>query len=170
MPRMTQAQALPPLTKDLIEAFAASAVAWAVRLLGAVLHPRAERRHGVLTRFVRRIERFVEHIIFLKAVDRAGPPPQRRHAPRSTPPGFRRVQRRLSLFWKIARIRAPRGASLADRLARLLAVLARPGRYIARFLKELCKGLRLSRLIPLAPPEQTLAADAPRATAFADSS
>jgi hypothetical protein len=100
----------------------------------------------------------------LKAVDRAGPPPQRRHAPRSTPPGFRRVQRRLSVFWKIARIRAPRGASLADRLARLLAVLARPGRYIARFLKELCKGLRLSRLIPLAPPAQTLAVDAPRAT------
>jgi hypothetical protein len=140
-----------------------------VRVLGAVLHPRAERRHRVLARFVRRIERFVEHIVFLRAVRAFGPPPQRRHAPRSTPPGFRRVQRRLSLFWKIARIRAPRGAGLADRLGRLLAVLADPGRYIARFLKQLCKGLRHSRLIPYAPPAQTLA-DALRPNAFADSS
>ena len=167
---MTQATALPPLTKDLIEAFAASAVAWAVRLLGAVLHPRAESRRGVLTRFVRRVERFVEHVIFLKAVHRAGPPPQRRCAPRSTPPGFRRVERRLTLFWKIARIRAPRGASLIDRLARLLDAIAYPERHIARFLKALCKGLRLARLIPIAPPAHALAANAPCALAFADTS
>jgi hypothetical protein len=160
----------PPLTQDLIDAFIASAVAWTVRLLGAVLHPRAKRRSRLLTAFVRRAERFVEHIIFLQAVHAFGPPPRRRRTPRSTPPGFRRVQRRLTLFWKIARIRAPRGASLIDRVAQLLHAIAHPARYIARFTKQLRKGLRLSRLIPIAPPAHALATPAPRATAFADTS
>jgi hypothetical protein len=160
----------PPLTQDLLEALAASAVAWAVRLLGAVLHPNAARRRKRLAAFVARVERFVEHIIFLQAVRQAGPPPKRRHAPRSTPPGFRRVRRRPTLFWKIARIRADRHMSLVDRLARLLGVLARPERFIARFLKHLCKGLRLSRLVPIAPPAAALASNAPRAANLADTS
>src|SRR5687767_8360498 len=45
MRRMTHA--FPPLTKDLIEAYAASAVAWAVRFLGVLVRPRASRRRSV---------------------------------------------------------------------------------------------------------------------------
>jgi hypothetical protein len=141
-----------------------------VRLLGAVLHPRAPRRRRTLTAFVRRAERFVEHIVFLKAVHAFGPPPQRRNTPRSTPPGFRRVARRLTLFWKIARIRAARGASLIDRLAQLLHALANPAPYVARFTKQLCKGLRLSRLTPVAPPIVALAVGMTPAVAFTDTS
>jgi hypothetical protein len=168
MRRMTQA--LPPLTQDLLDAFIASAVAWAVRLLGVVTRHGSQRRRRTLTAFVRRAERFVEHILFLKAVHAFGPPPPRRRAPRSTPPGFRRTQRRLTLFWKIARVRAPRGASLIDRLTQLLHALANPAPYVARFTKQLCKGLRLSRLVPCAPPALTLAADTPATIAFADTS
>jgi len=162
--------ALAPLTQDLLEAFAASAVAWAVRLLGVLLHPNASRLRRRLAAFVARVERFVEHIVFLQAVRAAGPPPQRRARPGSTPPGFRRVRRRLTLFWKIARIRADRHASLVDRIARLLDVLARPAPYVGRFLKQLCNGLRGARLIPLAPPTVALGAHAPCAAMLDDTS
>jgi hypothetical protein len=167
MRRMTQA--LPPLTQDLLDAFIASAVAWAVRLLGAVTHPRAPRRRRTLTAFVRRVERFVEHILFLKAVHAFGPPPQRRNTPRSTPPGFRRSRGNFRLFWKIAGIRAHARASLIDRVARLLHVLGHSARHVARFTRELCKGLH-SALVPLAPPAVALTTDAACAVAFADSS
>ena len=156
---MTQAQTLPPLTKDLLDAFIAFAALWLTRLLSAVLHPNAYRRRKLLTAFVRRTERFVEHVIFLQAVHACGPTPKRRaKTPRSAPPGFRRVQRRFTLFWKIARIRAPRSASLADRLAQLLHAIAHPDRYVARFLKQLYKGLRLNRLIAIAPQRMRLRA------------
>jgi hypothetical protein len=56
------------------------------------------------------------------------------------------------------------------RLARLLDAIAHPERHIARFLKALCKGLRLARLIPIARPAHALAANAPCALAFADTS
>ena len=167
MPRMKHA--LPPLTTDLLEAFTASAVSWLVRLLGVVLDPSAERRRRRLLRFVRSIERCVEHIIFLKAVHAFGPPPQARTAPRSTPPGFRRSNGDLRLFWKCARIRADRRASFADRLARLLHALARPTRYVARFTARLCKGLR-THLIPCAPPAVALSADAPACISYDDTS
>jgi hypothetical protein len=149
MLRMTQA--LPPLTKHLLQAFAAHAIAWAVRLLGVLFDPSAPRRQRRLVRFVRVLERFVEYILFLEAVHAFGPLPKRRARPLSAPPGFRRVGRRLTLFWKIARIRAARRASLIDRVARLLSVLADPAPYIARFTKHLCKGLRLTRLVASAP-------------------
>jgi hypothetical protein len=164
--------ALPPLTAGLLEAFTASAIAWLVRLLGVTLHPNAPRRRRLLTCFVRRIERCVEHIIFLKAVHAFGPPPRRRRTrPLSAPPGFRRVGRRLSLFWKIARIRADRRATLIDRVARLLSVLANPAPYIARFTRELCKGLRPTRLVASAPPAHAPAgAGTPFVTPFEDTS
>ena len=164
--------ALPPLTRNLLEAFAAHAIAWAVRLLGVLVDPSAPRRRRRLTRFVRVLERFVEHILFLEAVHAFGPPPQRRaRRPASTPAGFRRTGKRLTLFWKIARIRAPRGASLIDRVAQLLSALAHPAPYVARFTKELCKGLRSTRLVPTAPPAYALAgAGTPCITPFEDTS
>jgi hypothetical protein len=170
MPAMTQAQSLPPLTKDLLDAFAAHAVAWAVRLLGVLVDPSAARRRRRLTAFVRTLERFVEYTLFLRAVHAFGPTPKRRRRPASTPPGFRRVGKRLTLFWKIAHIRAPRTASLVDRVARLLSALANPAPHIAHFTKELCRGLRLTRLVPSTPPAHALREDAPHAIAFTDTS
>ena len=170
MPRMTQAQSLPPLTKDLLDAFATHAVAWAVRLLGVLFDQSAPRRRRCLIAFVRMLERFVEYTLFLRAVHAFGPTPKRRRRPASTPPGFRRVGRRLTLFWKIARIRAPRGASLIDRIARLLEAIAHPAPYIARFTKQLCKGLRLTRLVVCISPASVLRADASHAVAFSDTS
>ena len=163
-------QPLPPLTKDLIDAFAASAVAWAVRLLGVLFAPSATRRQRLLQRFVNHLERSVEAIIFLKAVRLFGPPPQRRpRRPRSTPPGFRRTRGGLHLFLKSARIRA-RNASLIERVARLLEALAQSGRYVAHYMKRLAAGLHFGGIAPSDPPAATLGADAPTATAFADSS
>jgi hypothetical protein len=162
--------ALPPLTKDLIDAFAASAVAWAVRLLSVLFAPSAARRQRLLRRFVNHLERCVEAIIFLKAVRRFGPPPQRRpRRPRSTAPGFRRTRGGLHLFLKSARMRA-RNASLIERVARLLEALAHSGRYVAHYMKRLAAGLHFGGLIPCAPPVVALAADAPVALAYADSS
>jgi hypothetical protein len=80
------------------------------------------------------------------------------------------VGRRPTLFWKIARIRAARGANLVDRLARLLTVLANPARYVARFLKELHRGLRLGRLVPQAPPAVALICTVACVVAFEDTS
>jgi hypothetical protein len=162
--------ALPPLTKDMIDAFAASAILWLTRLLGVVVDPSAQRRRRLLARFVRHIERCVECIIFLMAVERFGPPPRRRTAPRSTPPGFRRKRGNLRLFWKIARIRADRRAGLIARVARLLHALAHPEPHIARFMRELAKGLRHSTLIACAPAATALLASAPRATVSPDTS
>ena len=169
MPRMKND--LPPLTRNLLEAFAAHAIAWAVRLLGVLVDPSAPRRRRRLTAFVRRLERFVEYILFLEAVHAYGPLPKRRTAtPRSAPPGFRRAGKRLTLFWKIARIRADRRVSLIDRVARLISVLAHPTPYIARFTKHLCKGLRRTRLVACAPGAVAFTANAPHAVAYADSS
>ena len=52
----------------------------------------------------------------------------------------------------------------------VLDAIAHPERHIARFLKALGKGLRLARLIPIAPPAHALAANAPCALGFADTS
>jgi hypothetical protein len=170
---MTQiARTRPSLSQARLEAYAASAVAWLVRLLGVLIDPSAPRRRRRLLDFVRRGERWVECIIFLQAVRAFGPPPQRRRAPpRAAPPGFRRKRRTPQRVWKLARIRADRRASLVDRIAQLLTALANPAPYRARFTAQLCKGLRLSALVPYAPPPLSLAAAAPCApVAFADSS
>jgi len=160
----------PPLTNDLIEAFAASAVAWLVRLLGVVLDPNAERRRRRLIAFVRRVEHRVECIIFLKALHAFGPRPRQRRIPRPAPTGFRCKRRRLRLFCKVARIRAHRTAGFAARIGQLLSALAHPARYVARFMKHLRRGLRGSGLVPSAPPASALRCAPASAAACADSS
>jgi hypothetical protein len=162
-------QALPLPTKPPIEALAASAVVWLVRLLGVLVAPGAERRRRGLRRFLDHIERAVECIIFLWAVERLGPRPRKRRRPRSVPPGFRRAMGSRRLFWKSARIRA-RGADALARVSRLLEVLARPAPYIARFLRRLLRGVAFSRLVPCAPPAHACASLARPDAAFADSS
>ena len=168
MPRMKHA--LPPLTKDLIDAFAASAVAWAVGLLGAHARLGAPQKSRRFHRFVELLERAVESILFLAAVHRFGPPPRRSPIPRFAPPGFRRIaKRRCALFFRNSGIRARR-AGLVQRLGRLIAVMAAPERYIAYFFKRLIKGLRGACLVAAAPPDAALAPAPYCDVAFADTS
>jgi hypothetical protein len=156
MLRMTHP--LSPLTKDLIDAFAASAVAWAVGLLGVHQRLCAPHRSGRFRRLVGLLERAVESILFLAAVHRFGPPPRRKPVPRFAPPGFRRIaKRRCALFFRNSGVRA-RKAGLVQRLGRLIAVLAAPERYIAYFFKRLLKGLRGACLVVAAPLPSALAA------------
>ena len=161
--------ALPPLTKDLLEALAASAIAWAVRLLGVLTAPGAERRRRLMRRFLNHIERAVECIIFLKALARFGPVPRKSRRPRSLPPGFRRTMGSRRLFWKSAGIRA-RGAHALARVARLLEALANPEPYIARFMRRLTNGVNFFHLIPCAPPAAACASLARPDVRYADSS
>ncbi len=167
MGRMTQPR--PPLSKDLIEAFAASAVAWLVRLLGVLTTPGAERRRRLMRRFLHHIERAVECIIFLRAVERLGPTPRSRRRPRFAPNGFRRTMGNRRLFWKCARIRA-RGADPFARVSRLLEALANPEPYIARFMRRLVNGVSFFHLVACAPPAHACASPARPDARFADSS
>jgi hypothetical protein len=161
---------LPPLTRQRLDAFHASALRWLAWLTRAILAlgspGRGKRLKGLLTR----VELVVECILFCEALLRYGPPPQRRRHPRPAPAGFRRTQhRRLALFYKRAGVRA-RGQGALARVLRLIDVLARPERFIAYFFERLCKGLRTSALVAAAPPAWALREGAPAHVAFADSS
>jgi hypothetical protein len=162
---------LPPLTKDLIEAYAASAVLWAVWLLGVILKLGAASGSQRLRRFVEVSERAVESIMFLKALHRFGPTPRRARIPRGAPRGFRRVRgyQRRRLFFRNAGICA-RKASPSERVARLCAALANPAPHVDYFYRRLVRGLRGPRLIPVSPPASGIWADAPHAVPVADSS
>ena len=147
----------PPLTRQRIDAFHASALRWLGWLLRLILALGTPGRGKRLRRFLTRIELEVECILLCEALLRYGPPPQRRRHPRPAPTGFRRTQhRRLALFYKRAGVRA-RGQNALARVLRLFDVLAKPERFIAYFLKRLCKGLRLSALVASAPPADALA-------------
>jgi hypothetical protein len=171
MPRMKHA--LPPLTKDLTEAVAASAWHWLVRLLVVLFSPRAERRRRRLVRLVQFAERGVEHILFLMAGYRLGSlDPRRRwriNARVIARPGFRIARGDNRLLWKSARIRL-RGDNLIARVARLIEALANPERYVAHYIKRLARGLCFRRLVACAPPAAAVLSAAPNAVAFADSS
>ena len=158
----------PPLTKVWIDALAASAVAWALRLLCVLFRPGAERRARLL-RFVQKLERHVENIIFLKAAMRMGPPPRRPPHPAPRTPGFRSRRGSVRRFFKSARIRA-RNATMVGRVARLIAALIDNEAYIAHYMRRMTRGLWFGGMVACAPPAILLAADAPRACAFRDSS
>jgi hypothetical protein len=161
--------ALPPLTQATIEAFAASVIALAMRLARLLLAPGADRRARLLHRFVQRLERRVECILFLKAALRLGPAPRRLRRPGSLAPGFRRTRGSLRHLLKSARIRA-RSATPIARLARLLAALADGAAYIAHFMRRLARGLCFGGVVACVPPAAALGADPAYARAFADSS
>jgi hypothetical protein len=73
------------------------------------------------------------------------------------------------LLFKHARIRL-RGAGLYQRVLRLIAALANPEPYIARFTARLRKRLRATTIVLIAPPAQALASGAPRAPMLWDDS
>ncbi|MGQ0532367.1 MAG: hypothetical protein ACT4OF_06710, partial [Caulobacteraceae bacterium] len=129
----------------------------------------ARSRSRRVRRWLNWLERWVECTIFLMAVRRFGYLPRRRkRRPANTPGGFRRVRGSRRLFYKSARIRAKGCAR--TRISRLLDVLADPARYIDRFFKRLCRGLRLTRLVAVAPPAALLASALAAPPAIADSS
>lgn len=158
---MTQAQ--PIITTARVEAYFASALRLLGWLLGAILRLAPAGRSARLRSVLSRAERAVECILFLKAVARYGPPPQRRRHPRFAASGFRRIEaRRLRLFF---RVRVRKASPLA-RVIALIEALAQPERAVAYFFKSICKGLHLARLAPVASPARTLAGAAPGASAL----
>ena len=162
---------LPPLTKDLVEAFTASATLWLARLLSLLFSPRAAMRKRRFTRLVQFAERWVEYILFIAAGQRLGAltGPRRITMRLADRPGFRLTQGDNRLLWKSARIRL-RQASLIDRVAHLLEALANPARYITHYMKRLAHGLCFRRLIACAPAATALLSAEPLVVAFADSS
>jgi hypothetical protein len=152
---MTQAQ--PIITTARVEAYVASALRLLGWLIGAILRIAPAGRSARLRTVLSRAECAVECILFLKAVARYGPPPQRRRHPRFAASGFRRSEgRRLRLFFRGAGVRARKAGPLARVLA-LIEALARPERAVAYFFKRICEGLHLARFAPVAPPARMLA-------------
>lgn len=89
--------------------------------------------------------------------------------PFAAPKGFRIARGDNRLLWKSARLRL-RGASLSERVGRLLAALACPEPYVAHYMKRLARGLNFTRIVALAPLAARLGADAPQALLPADTS
>ena len=162
---------LPPLTKDLVEAFMASATLWLVRLMGLLFSPRAAMRQRRFTRLVQFAERWVEYVLFCAAGQRLGVLAARRRTAQriAERPGFRIATGDNRLLWKSARIRL-RNASLIDRVGRLIEALANPARYITHYMKRLAAGLCFRCLIACAPAATALLSAESLAVAFADSS
>ncbi len=155
----------------MIDALAAAIIVFVVELSQAIFAPHLEQSRRCLHHAIRRAERAVELLLLLTAFRLATPPVQRlsSFARRNTPPGFRRSVGFSRLLLKHVRVRLRRGA-FHQRIARLIASIAQPSRYVRRLLKRLHKGLRGSRLVAAHPPAQTLSADAPLTVAYADSS
>ena len=170
---MKHANALPPLSHDLLDAFTASALDWLGWLLGVILRFAAPSRSRSLKRWVERLEREVEAIIFLKAALRIGLPEGRRAParPPGAPAGFRRLlfPYRRRLLFKSARI-CDRRLDLRRRVLAAIAALAHPERYIARFAARIARGLCASGLIAAAPAAQSCAGLSAPAVARIDDS
>src|SRR5262245_27419374 len=125
---MKNAAALPPLSKDLVDAFTASETLWLLRLLALLLNPRAANRRRLFTRLVQFAERWVEHILFITAAQRLGVVIGQRRRPKQVVidrPGFRITSGDNRLLWKSARIKL-RSRNLLDRAAHLLHALLNP--------------------------------------------
>jgi hypothetical protein len=169
---MTNTAALPPLSKDLVDAFTASATLWLLRLLALLLNPRAANRRRLFTRLVQFSERWVEYVLFVAAAQRLGVVLGKRRRPNQiviARPGCRIAVGDNRLLWKSAHIRL-RNAALTDRVARLIEALLNPARYVAHYMKRLARGLCFRRLIACAPPAHATISIAARGIAYADSS
>jgi hypothetical protein len=172
MPRMQTLQ--PIITKESAEAYFAPALDWLGWLLALIARLGAPFRSRRLTRLVAQWEHGVEAMIFLRAVARLGFLGGRRPRafPLSAPGGFRRarVNPRRRLLFKRARIRLRR-AGPYQRVLRLIAVLANPEPYVARFVARLRnRGLRRSAIMLVAPPAWALACGDPPAPMLCDDS
>ncbi|MCX7360097.1 MAG: hypothetical protein NT015_18405 [Alphaproteobacteria bacterium] len=146
----------PPLLSDTrVEAYSASALRFVCWVFGVLARWGFSGRSQKLRDTLHRAERAVELTLFLHAVARLGPLPNKKRRPISTPTGFRVTFSRGHLFYKRANIRA-RKASAPDRVFALLDALQHPDRAIAYFLKRIRKGLRSRRLVVAAPIAEAL--------------
>jgi hypothetical protein len=168
MLRMTPAK--PIITPDRAEACIASALRVLIWLLGLILRIGAQGRSARLTQILSRAELGVECTLFVKAMAMLGPVSPRRRHPRTVPAGFRRVGGDRRLFFKRARIRAPRKAGPLARVLALFDAMARPERALAYFLKRLARGLYLTRLVAASPPADASRSLAALEPVFADTS
>ncbi len=139
------------ITESRVEAYVTSALRVLAWLTGVILRLNGAGRSLSLRRALSLAERGVECALFLKAVALHGPPPQRRRPhPRSTPKGFRLAASYSGSFFRSANIRARKAGPLARVLA-LVEALTKPERAVAYFFKQICKGLRRTRLVLVAP-------------------
>ena len=152
-----------------IDAFVAPCFALIGWLFQLMLRLGAPRRSKRLRRAVEWAERCVQHLIFLQAFARLPLPALKTRHPLNTPLGFRRARRDRHLIFRYARV-ALREASFTQRIGRLIAVLANPERYIARFVALMTRGLRPGALIAVAPPAWSFASAAAPPPSFTDSS
>jgi hypothetical protein len=153
---------LPPLLNETrVEAYSASALRFVCWLFGVIARCGFSGRSKKLRDTLRHAERAVEFTLFLHAVTRLGPLPNRKRRPASAPPGFRVALSRGHLFYKRANIRA-RKAGVIDRVFALLNALQHPERAIAYFLKRIRKGLRARRLVIAAAVGDALISASPR--------
>lgn len=142
---------LPPLLNETrVEAYSASALRFVCWLFGVLARWGFSGRSQKLRDTLRYAERAVEFTLFLQAVARLGPLPNKTRRPAAAPPGFRVALSRGHLFYKRANIRARKAGAL-DRVFALLDALQNPERAIAYFLKRIRKGLRARRLVIVAP-------------------
>ncbi|MFN3465895.1 MAG: hypothetical protein ACK4X1_17645 [Terricaulis sp.] len=155
----------------MIDALAAAIIVFVTELAQAIFTPHPEHSRRRIHHAIRRAERAIELMLLLMAFRLATPPAQRlsTFARRNTPNGFTRRVRRSKLLFKHACVRLRHGA-FHQRLARLIAAIAQPTRYVQRFLKRLHKGLRGSSLVATRPVAHALFADVPATTCYADSS
>lgn len=169
----------PSLTPSRIEALVRLAQG-ALMVAASMLLALAERANGrhrrPLKPFVTRLERTFWRWLFLSAVLRVPEPLRARsnRRPRSAPHGFARARVKGCAFFRTMRTRL-HDRDLAARLRCLHAIVRNPERAVARLTKRLetiaLNGLKLTRLIAIAPPALThsTSAIAP-APALADSS
>lgn len=162
---------LPPLLNETrAEAYTASALRFVCWLFGVLARWGFSGCSQKLRDTLRHAERAVEFTLFLHAVARLGPLPNRKPRPASAPRGFRVTTSRGQLLYKRANIRV-RKASALDRIFALLDALQHPERAIAYFLKRIRKGLRSRHLVIAAPiAEAVMSALAPAAQPALDSS
>jgi|GEM_PF-2394251 len=154
-----------------IDALAAAIVGFVVELAQAIFSFDPEHTRRRLHRAIQRAERAVEVMLLLMALRLAGPPPKSNVliSRRNTPRGFSRRTKRSKLVFKFARVRLRHG-NFYLRIVRLIEAMVQPMRYVRRFLKRLCKGLRGSRLVAARPTAHALCADAPLSASYANSS
>lgn len=162
-------RARPIITKAKLDNFVALGLDWLGWLLAIMLKLGAPRRSRTMRRFVEKLERHVEAVIFLMAMPRLKPRGPASRRPLNVSPGFRAIATaHHRLLFKRAGVRARR-PDLQVRVLRLISALANPERHIARIVRRCQRGFCASWLTACAPPALTLAADALRALAFADS-
>jgi len=137
----------------MIDALAAAIIVFVVELAQSIFTPHPEHTRRRIHHAIRRAERAVELMLLLMAFRLATPPAQRpsSFARFNARPGFRRRVGQSKFLFKYARVRL-RGGAFYQRIARLIAAIAKPSRYVQRFLSASTKACAAHASSSLAPP------------------